>query len=98
MNHDVSFEKKSDEKDSVESSQYSLISNIKQGLSHVEFIEGRPDISTQVEQEVKQADGAIGFVTCGHPAMVDELRFAVTQNLNVSKHRVEYHEQLQTWA
>ena len=57
--HDVSFEKKSDEKDSVESSQYSLISNIKQGLSHVEFIEGRPDISTQVEQEVKQADGAI---------------------------------------
>ena len=96
--HDVSFEKKSDEKDSVESSQYSLISNIKQGLSHVEFIEGRPDISTQVEQEVQQADGAIGFVTCGHPAMVDELRFAVTQNLNVSKHRVEYHEQLQTWA
>ena len=95
---DSNSEKKSDEKDSVESPQNSFVSKIKQDLSHVEFIEGRPNIVEQVEQEIKETDGALGFVTCGHPAMVDELRSAVTKNLNASKHRVEFHEQLQTWA
>ena len=57
---DSNSEKKSDEKDSVESPQNSFVSKIKQDLSHVEFIEGRPNIVEQVEQEIKETDGALG--------------------------------------
>ncbi|CAI5759174.1 unnamed protein product [Candida verbasci] len=93
-------EKKIDEKDSasVHSTQISIISNVKNELSHMEFIEGRPNITSIVNDEIVNTDDSLAFVTCGAPMMVDELRYNVTNSIDKSKYKIEFHEQLQTWA
>ncbi|RLV90293.1 putative ferric reductase transmembrane component [Spathaspora sp. JA1] len=83
---------------SVVSYPASTMSTLKQELSHVTFIEGRPSMDSHVAEEVKQANGSLAFVTCGHPVMVDDLRYAVTQHMNDTTQRVDFYEQLQTWA
>lgn len=80
------------------SSNGSVIENIKQDLNHIVFEEGRPDIEDYVKQEIANTDGSLAFVTCGHPVMVDDIRYSVASNLNHSKHRIEFFEQLQVWA
>jgi NAD(P)H-flavin reductase len=91
-----------DEKKSVsgtsDSSGESIISLIKETFSNIEFIEGRPNIEEQIKKDIQETNGPIGFITCGHPAMVDEVRYAVKENLDQSKYKAEFHEQLQTWA
>ena len=98
--NDSSIEKNEDydEKNSVNTSSESIISSIKETFSNIEFIEGRPNIEEQVKKDIQETNGAIGFITCGHPAMVDEVRYFVKENLDASKYKVEFHEQLQTWA
>ncbi|KAG7662765.1 uncharacterized protein J8A68_003688, partial [[Candida] subhashii] len=76
-----------------------LVELIKRELSHIEFKEGRPNIEELVREEVNNSAGSIGFVTCGHPVMVDELRYYCAQNIsNPNKNRVDFYEQLQVWA
>lgn len=76
----------------------SVIHSIKTELSHITFKEGRPNIGEIVTSDVSETDGSIAFVTCGHPVMVDDIRYSVIQNFENTKYRVEYFEQLQTWA
>ncbi|RCK65214.1 putative ferric reductase transmembrane component [Candida viswanathii] len=89
-----SEEKKMDYKVSESGSE-----SIKSGLSHIEFKEGRPCIADIVNDEVKESPGSVAFVTCGHPVMVDEVRYYACQNIGNSEgKRVDFYEQLQVWA
>lgn len=65
-------------------------------LPHVEFRYGRPDIGELVKQEIEESNGSTAFITCGHPIMVDDIRYSVCQNLGPK--RVDFFEQLQVWA
>lgn len=52
-----------------------------------------------VVQETKESNGSVSFVTCGHPRMVDDLRYEVVKNLDKADgKRIEFFEQLQVWA
>lgn len=83
---------------SIYSYPNSIIENLRAELPNVEFVEGKPSMDALVEYETSVADMSIAFITCGNPAMVDELRLAVTQNLHNTKHRVDFFEQLQAWS
>ncbi|RCK60570.1 putative ferric reductase transmembrane component [Candida viswanathii] len=73
--------------------------SIKSKLSHIEFKEGRPSIEEIVVDEIQESSGSVAFVACGHPAMVDEVRYFAAHNLRNPDHkRVDFYEQLQVWA
>lgn len=74
------------------------VEQLKKDLEHVEFHEGRPDISQIVTSSIKESSGSVAFVTCGHPVMVDDLRYEVVQNIGKDHKRVDFFEQLQVWA
>ncbi|KAI5964805.1 uncharacterized protein KGF55_001875 [Candida pseudojiufengensis] len=77
----------------------SIIATIKDELSHIEFKEGRPDIENIIDNDVQESNGSVAFVTCGHPMMVDDIRYCCTQNIsNPGKKRVDFYEQIQVWA
>lgn len=90
----------SSDNDSETSKTYSkIISQIKAELSHVEFREGRPVIDRIVELEIAESSGSTSFVACGHPRMVDDVRYAVVQNVdNKERKRVDFYEKLEVWA
>lgn len=77
---------------------HSLLASVREQLSHIEFVEGRPSMWDFVKEEIVSSDGSIAFVSCGHPLMVDDVRHAVVHNLDESKYRVDFFEQLQVWA
>lgn len=84
---------------SLERSSYGdFLELLKSLLPHVTFIEGRPSMELLVETELAVSDGTLAFVSCGHPQMVDDLRYAVVHNLEKSRYRVDFFEQLQVWA
>ncbi|RCK62988.1 putative ferric reductase transmembrane component [Candida viswanathii] len=88
-------DKKIEAKDSTDDDSES----IKSRLAHIEFIEGRPSIEEMVVDEINESSGSVAFVTCGHPAMVDEVRYFTAHNLRNPDHkRVDFYEQLQVWA
>lgn len=74
------------------------ISTIHAELSHIEFREGRPDIDEIISYEKDSTAGSICFVACGHPVMVDDIRYAVVHNMENGGKRIDFFEQLQTWA
>lgn len=73
------------------------LAQLKAKLSHIEFREGRPNITQLVAGEIADAPGTLAFTTCGHGDMVDEVRAAIGDNLMKSKHRVDLFEQAQIW-
>ena len=76
-----------------------IVRAIKNELSHITFLEGRPDFEKIVPQEIHESNGSVTFVTCGHPAMVDELRYCCAHNVdNKERKRVDFFEQIQVWA
>ncbi|CAM9011249.1 unnamed protein product [Wickerhamomyces anomalus] len=83
----------SDEKKQV-SDNHSVITK---GLDFVEFRYGRPSIDELVHDDFAEATGTIGVWTAAHNTMVDDIRQAVSNNLNVAKGRVDYFEELQVW-
>ncbi|MCP8717180.1 MAG: ferric reductase-like transmembrane domain-containing protein [Asgard group archaeon] len=88
-------DKKLEDKDSCEDDK----SSIKSRLNHIEFKEGRPCIETIVADEIEECSRSVAFVTCGHPVMVDEIRYFAAHNIrNPDKKRVDFFEQLQVWA
>lgn len=87
-----------DSSSSQKISSSSVVSTLKSSLSHITFIEGRPSIEAYVELEISETNGSVAFITCGHPLMVDDVRYAVIANLEKTKYRVEFFEQLQVWA
>lgn len=87
--------------DSSETSEAyrTIISKIKAELPHIEFKEGRPTIESIVELEIAESPGSTAFVACGHPRMVDDVRYSVVQNVdNKERKRVDFYEALQVWA
>ncbi|KAI5951548.1 hypothetical protein KGF54_004622 [Candida jiufengensis] len=76
-----------------------IISSIKKELSHIDFKEGRPDIESIIQNDIKESNGSIAFVTCGHPVMVDDVRYYCAENIsNSERKRVDFYEQIQVWA
>lgn len=65
---------------------------------HIEFKAGRPDLGQLVESEVSECTSSVAFTTCGHPVLVDDLRYRVVQQLDRTEKRVDFFEQLQIWA
>ncbi|EGW35468.1 uncharacterized protein SPAPADRAFT_48458 [Spathaspora passalidarum NRRL Y-27907] len=91
---------KSSEVEKSESLQTTdAVEQLKEELSHVCFEEGRPNIEQIIQDEIKESSGSISFVACGHPVMVDEVRYYSCKNIdNAEKKRVDFYEQLQIWA
>lgn len=87
---------------STNSSEYgddSVLTQMKANLTHIKFRRGRPNISKIVETEIEESTGPTGFITCGHLVMVDEIRQAVVENVDKGKgNRVDFFEQIETWA
>lgn len=84
---------------SSDSSMNGVIDQIHSELSHIDFNEGRPNIDGLVKQEIEDSRGSVAFVTCGHPLMVDDIRYSVAHSLDYSKgKRVDFFEQLQVWS
>lgn len=65
---------------------------------HVEFLFGRVKVDEVVHEETDLCNGSVAFVSCGHPGMVDSLRKAVVEHIPNTPKRVDYFEQLQSWA
>lgn len=74
-----------------------VLAQIKLDLYFVKFIEGRPLMNELVQTTIETTHGLIGFVTCGHPIMVDDLRQAVINHLDQGP-RIDFFEHLQVWA
>lgn len=74
-----------------------VLEQMKRDLFFVRFIEGRPSMNELVDTTIKTTEGSIGFVTCGHPIMVDDLRQACINHLDVGP-RIDFFEHLQIWA
>lgn len=66
-------------------------------LPNVTFVQGRPQILDLVAMEIEAAD-SVAFVTCGHPAMVDEVRYQVVRWVDQTTKRVDFFEEIQVWA
>ena len=76
-----------------------IVDCIRKELSHIDFKEGRPQVGEIVSQEIHESNGSVAFVTCGHSAMVDQLRYYCAENVdNKEKKRVDFYEQVQVWA
>lgn len=90
-----------DEKDleiKVETEGTEMIERIRRALPHVEIHEGRPDLDQLIRKDVEEAASSAAFVTCGHPAMVDDVRYTVLQAMDKSDKRIDFYDQLQVWA
>ncbi|CCH46107.1 Ferric/cupric reductase transmembrane component 2 [Wickerhamomyces ciferrii] len=83
--------------DSEKSAQLSAHQVMAQHLDFVEFRFGRPQIDELVHSDLQESVGNVGVMACAHNAMVDDIRFAVKENLNVPQGRVDYFEELQQW-
>ena len=51
-----------------------------------------------VETNLHESNGSVAFVSCGHPAMVDELRYFCSKMSITPKRRVDFYEQVQVWT
>ncbi|EGW35467.1 ferric reductase [Spathaspora passalidarum NRRL Y-27907] len=75
------------------------IEEFKAELSHINFEERRPNFEQLIHDEIEESPGSVAFVACGHPAMVDEVRYQSCRNIdNPYNKRVDFYEQLQVWA
>lgn len=76
-----------------------LVSDLKLNLQFIEFVDGRPNIQGIVADEVTESGNhSTGFVTCGHPAMVDDIRKQVVDMLAMDPScKIELFEQFQMW-
>ena len=66
-------------------------------LSFIQFRMGRPNMEEIVAKDLQEANGHTAVVACGHSSMVDDIRYAVSNNLDATNGRVEYIEDLQVW-
>lgn len=75
----------------------SSAANVKDLLSFVEFREGRPDVFKVLAQDIEESTGSVSVGACGHPAMCDDVRKAVSDLLGKAKGKVDYFEELLVW-
>lgn len=88
----------SDEKEISPKKEGDILSMLREHFTHIQFKEGRPLMDALVKEEADLAEKSAAFVTCGHPIMVDDLRYAVVLNIDKSDKRLDFYEQLQVWA
>lgn len=62
-------------------------------LNHSQFVEGRPDWSAVVRQEIDEAENSISIVGCRHPARIDNIRAEAIKALDQDK-RIDFYNQL----
>ncbi|PVH23356.1 hypothetical protein CXQ85_003090 [Candidozyma haemuli] len=92
---------KADEKElkgEVDTTCVETLERARNMLPHVTILEGRPDLSSLVKSDIEESSGSAAFVTCGHPAMVDDLRYCVLKAMDNTNKRVDFYDQLQVWA
>lgn len=70
----------------------------KRQFPQIEFKTGRPDLKELVKAEIAKSISSVAFTTCGHPVLVDDLRYRVVELLDTTVKRVDFYEQLQIWA
>ncbi|OBA20916.1 ferric reductase transmembrane component [Metschnikowia bicuspidata var. bicuspidata NRRL YB-4993] len=91
-------ESSAEEKDLSSKEGKSTIELLSEYFPHVTFKSGRPLMDAIVDEETEEAASSAAFITCGHPIMVDDLRYAVVQKIDKTEKRVDFFEQLQVWA
>ncbi|KAM9917600.1 hypothetical protein OXX59_009226 [Metschnikowia pulcherrima] len=87
-----------EEKDSVTKEGKGVLEMLQDYYPHVTFVCGRPSMETIVDEETEEAERSAAFIACGHPAMVDDMRYAVVQKIDRTEKRVDFFEQLQVWT
>jgi len=75
-----------------------ILDQVARDLQHVKFLEGRPNLEGMIATEIGEAANSTAFVTCGHPAMVDEVRYVVVRSIEKTNKRVDFYEALEIWA
>lgn len=76
----------------------SLVLRLREQFPHINFETGRPSISNIVQSEIDECSNSAAFISCGHPAMVDDLRKSVVEKIDSTNKRIDFYEQLQVWA
>ncbi|KAF8000665.1 hypothetical protein HF325_004454 [Metschnikowia pulcherrima] len=87
-----------EEKDSVTKEGKGVLEMLQEYYPHVTFVYGRPLMETIVDEETEEAERSAAFIACGHPAMVDDMRYAVVQKIYRTEKRVDFFEQMQVWT
>ncbi|GEQ68745.1 hypothetical protein JCM33374_g2413 [Metschnikowia sp. JCM 33374] len=95
---DTSSSEEKEEKDSFSKEGKDIIELLSEHFPHITFKAGRPSMEAIVDEETEEAAKSAAFITCGHPIMVDDLRYAVVQKIDKTEKRVDFFEQLQVWA
>ncbi|CCH46106.1 Ferric reductase transmembrane component [Wickerhamomyces ciferrii] len=90
-------EQKSEKLSSNDDEKSGNLDSLKKQLDFIEFRYGRPQINEIVHNDFSESQGTIGIWTAGHNSMVDDIRSAVGENLNVAKGRVDFFDELQVW-
>lgn len=75
-----------------------LIQRLRDHFPHITFETGRPCIGDIVQDEIEECSHSAAFISCGHPAMVDDLRKCVVESIDTTNKRIDFFEQLQVWA
>lgn len=86
----------SSEKESLDTDL--LMEKVKAFFPHIRFVEKRPPVDDIIEQELEETTESVAFVTCGHPAMVDDIRAGVVSRIDSTTKRIDFFEQLQIWT
>ncbi|KAM9909394.1 hypothetical protein OXX69_005471 [Metschnikowia pulcherrima] len=72
------------------------VAQIMSSLDFVEFRPGRPNLATIIENDIREASGAIAFVACGCDTFTDDSRKLVIDNLTNGK-RVDFYDTRESW-
>ncbi|KAF3984980.1 hypothetical protein FT663_04778 [Candidozyma haemuli var. vulneris] len=75
-----------------------LFSKIKEFFPKINFVEKRPSVDDIIATEIEEATESAAFITCGHPAMVDDVRAGVVSRIDTTSKRIDFFEQLQVWT
>lgn len=92
---DTESDEKNKEKDSQERTD---CASLIEDLPHIDICTGRPNIDRIVDHEIEDAERSVAFITCGHPLLVDDLRYVVVKKIDETEKRLDFYEQLQVWA
>lgn len=74
------------------------LSTLEETFPHIQFQFGRPELKQLIVEEIKNAASSVAFVTCGHPLLVDDLRYYVVEQIDHTSKRLDFYEQSQVWA
>lgn len=96
--HSTDKDEEQELKVKVETDGIEIMEHLRLALPHVQVLEGRPELSQLIHKDVEEATSSAAFVTCGHPAMVDDVRYTVLQAMDKTEKRIDFYDQLQVWA